>query len=62
MGDADLKVSAFETSIGELELENKCYDTVSNQLKSLGLTILYENHVITPSDALDYLNKIEDSG
>lgn len=39
----DLKVSMFETSIGNLDLEDKEYNTVSDLLKSLGLTILYES-------------------
>ncbi len=43
MGDAGcLKVSAFETNIGNLELEDKCYDSVSDQLRGMGLTVLYE--------------------
>ena len=46
----ELKVSAFETNIGNLDMEDISYGAVASQLKRLGLKILYETRVNVPTN------------
>lgn len=41
----ELKISSFEGNLGNLDLEDKNYDAASDELKKLGLKILYETRM-----------------